>query len=113
MKLSVSEFEAMQMPWRKWYIKNGEIRNFRKFGLEIEGKDLLEVGCGSGYAASVLCKEHPETIESDIMEMMEMLKCGLGRWNEMMTYPFPFKFLREYLDNASEKYFSKHWTETF
>lgn len=29
MKLSVSEFEAMQMPWRKWYIKNGEIRNFR------------------------------------------------------------------------------------
>ena len=42
MKLSVSEFEAMQMPWRKWYIKNGEIRNFRKFGLEIEGKDLLD-----------------------------------------------------------------------
>lgn len=61
----------------------------------------------------VLCKEHPETIESDIMEIMEMLKCGLGRWNEMMTYPFPFKFLREYLDNASEKYFSKHWTEKF
>lgn len=61
----------------------------------------------------VLRKEHPEAIESDIMEIMEMLKCGLGRWNEMMTYPFPFKFLREYLDNASEKYFSKHWTEKF
>ena len=78
MKLSVSEFEAMQMPWRKWYIKNGEIRNFRKFGLEIEGKDFLEVGCGSGYAASVLCKEHPASYTGiDLME--EQLEIARGR----------------------------------
>ena len=42
---------------------------------------------------------------------MDMLRFGFGRWNEMMTYPFPFKFLQEYLDDASEIAFSKHWGE--
>ena len=45
------------------------------------------------------------------MEIVEMLKFGFGRWNELMTYPFPFKFLQVYLDNANEIAFSKHWCE--
>ncbi|WP_278983750.1 hypothetical protein [Segatella bryantii] len=45
------------------------------------------------------------------MEIVEMLKFGFGRWNELMTYPFPFKFLQEYLDNVCETVFSKHWKE--
>ena len=59
----------------------------------------------------ILHKEHPELVESQILEISGMLKLGLGRWNEMMTYPFPFKFLREYLDNASETVFCIHWNE--
>ena len=43
----------------------------------------------------VLHREHPELVEDHINEIVEMLKFGFGRWNEMMTYPFPFKFLQE------------------
>ena len=35
----------------------------------------------------------------------------IGTRSEMMTYPFPFKFLQEYLDDANEIAFSKHWSE--
>ena len=33
MKLSVREFDAMQMGWRKWYIEKVELKTFKKFGL--------------------------------------------------------------------------------
>ena len=59
----------------------------------------------------ILYKEQPETVESEIMEIAAMLKFGFGRWNELMTYPFPFKFLQEYLDDACETAFSKHWDD--
>lgn len=59
----------------------------------------------------VLHKERPELIEQHIFEICDMLKLGFGRWNELMTYPFPFKFLQEYLDNACEIAFSRHWSE--
>ena len=68
MKLSVGEFEAMQMPWRKWWIEKIELDYFKSFGMNLEGKRILEVGCGSGYAASLLLKENPnEYIGIDIM----------------------------------------------
>ncbi|MBQ8995341.1 MAG: class I SAM-dependent methyltransferase, partial [Oscillospiraceae bacterium] len=64
----VNEFEAMQMGWRKWYIEKIELSTFRKFGLEIRGKDILEVGCGSGYAASLITAEDPNSyVGLDIM----------------------------------------------
>ena len=59
----------------------------------------------------ILHKESPELIEQHIFEICEMLKFGFGRWNEMMTYPFPFKFLQEYLDNAAETAYSIHWKD--
>ena len=59
----------------------------------------------------VLYKENETSVEKEIQEIMDMLRFGFGRWNEMMTYPFPFKFLQEYLDDASEIAFSKHWSE--
>jgi hypothetical protein len=59
----------------------------------------------------ILHKENEDNVEKDIYEIMDMLRFGFGRWNEMMTYPFPFKFLQEYLDDASEIAFSKHWSE--
>ena len=59
----------------------------------------------------VLHREHPELVDDHVNEIVEMLKFGFGRWNEMMTYPFPFKFLQEYLDDKAETTFSKHWYE--
>ena len=59
----------------------------------------------------ILHKESPELIEQHIFEICEMLKFGFGRWNEMMTYPFPFKFLQEYLDDAAETAYSIHWKD--
>ena len=59
----------------------------------------------------VLHVENEGIVDDDIREIVNMLKFGFGRWNEMMTYPFPFKFLKEYLDGVSEMAFSKHWEE--
>lgn len=59
----------------------------------------------------ILHRENDATVENQIMQIMDMLRFGFGRWNEMMTYPFPFKFLQEYLDDACEVSFSKHWSE--
>ena len=59
----------------------------------------------------VLHTEKPNEVDSDIMDIAQMLRFGFGRWNELMTYPFPFKFLQEYLDDMTETAFSKHWSE--
>lgn len=59
----------------------------------------------------ILHKSSPELIDQHILEICEMLKFGFGRWNEMMTYPFPFKFLLEYLDDAAETAYSLHWKD--
>ena len=59
----------------------------------------------------ILRKEHHERVWDDIQEMKNMLAVGFGQWDELMTYPFPFKFLQEYLDNEREVTFSKHWSE--
>ena len=59
----------------------------------------------------ILHKENDDEVDNNIHQIMDMLRFGFGRWNEMMTYPFPFKFLQEYLDDACEITFSKHWSE--
>lgn len=59
----------------------------------------------------ILHSDNPSEVDNDILEIENMLRFGFGRWNEMMTYPFPFKFLQEYLDDACEIAFSKHWNE--
>ena len=78
MKLSMKEFDAMQMGWRKWYIEKVELKTFKKFGLDIKGLDILEVGCGSGFAASLITAEQPHSYTGlDIMP--EQLKIAKGR----------------------------------
>nr|WP_288977033.1 class I SAM-dependent methyltransferase [uncultured Shuttleworthia sp.] len=78
MKLSVKEYEAMQMGWRKWYIEKIELRQFKKYGLIIKDKDILEVGCGNGYCASLICKEGPRSYKGiDIMSEQLDQACSL------------------------------------
>ena len=77
MKLSTREFDAMQMGWRKWYIEKVELKTFRKFGLVIRDADILEVGCGNGYAASLITAQEPRSYTGlDIMpEQLEIARC--------------------------------------
>lgn len=59
----------------------------------------------------VMKADQPERVKQDISEIFELLKFGFGRSHELMTYPFPYKFLTEYLDNQSEIAFSCHWND--
>jgi len=59
----------------------------------------------------ILHHDNKEKVKEYISEIFQMLKFGFGRWNEIMTYPIPFKFLQEYLDDLSETAYSKHWSE--
>ena len=78
MKLSVKEFGAMQMGWRKWYIEKVELKTFRKFGLVIRDADILEVGCGNGYAASLITAQDPHSY-TGLVIMPEQLEIARGR----------------------------------
>lgn len=61
MKLSIKEYDAMQSNWRKWVNEYLEINGFRDWGMDFTGRDILEVGCGSGYSASLITKENPRS----------------------------------------------------
>ena len=76
MKLSEKEFDAMQMGWRKWYIEKRELKIFQRFGLVIRDADVLEVGCGSGYAASLIAARGPRSYTGlDVMpEQLEIAR---------------------------------------
>lgn len=59
----------------------------------------------------ILEKKHPDRVWNDIQQLKVMLLVGFGRWGEQMTYPFPFKFLQEYLDKESKETYEKHWSK--
>ena len=59
----------------------------------------------------VLSAERPELIDNQLSEIVQLLKHGMGRWREMMTYPLPYKFLGEYLDREAECVYGFHWYE--
>lgn len=82
MELSSIEFRAMNHPLRRavqrWY----EWPIMRRMGLEPEGKDLIEIGCGSGYAASLIARCGPRRyVGIDLMpQQVELARArGLAR----------------------------------
>ena len=82
MKLSDKEFKAMQMGWRKWYIENVELTTFRRLGLQVKDKDVLEVGCGNGFAACLIMKQEPRSYTGmDIMAEQLAIARKLGLQN--------------------------------
>ncbi len=54
MRLSDVEFRAMNTALRRVGQRYFEVPVFRKLGLDACGKDVLEIGCGSGYGAYLL-----------------------------------------------------------
>jgi len=61
MQLSHTEFRVMNHPLRWFVQRTVEFPIFRKIGLEPKGKDILEIGCGSGYGAYLLLKFNPQS----------------------------------------------------
>lgn len=69
MKLSDVEFRAMQSLWRKWGQTYFELPLFKRMGLDIKDKDVLEIGCGNGYGGYLLNQLGPKSyIGLDLME---------------------------------------------
>jgi len=61
MRLSEWEFRAMNNPVRRFFQRRVEFPTFRRMGLEARGKDVLEIGCGSGYGAVLLSRLKPRS----------------------------------------------------
>jgi ubiquinone/menaquinone biosynthesis C-methylase UbiE len=69
MKLSTPEFRAMQSLPRKWGQRFFEMPMFQRMGLKLKDKDVLEIGCGSGYGAYLLSTLAPKSYTGlDVME---------------------------------------------
>ncbi len=69
MKLSDSEFRAMNALWRRWGHQYFEMPLFQRLGLDVKDKDVLEIGCGNGYGGYLLNQIQPKSyIGLDVME---------------------------------------------
>jgi ubiquinone/menaquinone biosynthesis C-methylase UbiE len=67
MRLGKFEFLAMNNPFRRWSQKNVEFKTFKhqlkKAGIELNGKVIMDGGCGSGYGTELIVNEfHPSRI---------------------------------------------------
>lgn len=79
MRLSHVEFKAMNNPVRRYVQKHLEFRNFRSLGLTEQNKNILEIGCGSGYGAVLLSSLKPESyLGIDLMPEQIALT---GQWH--------------------------------
>jgi len=94
MKLSAPEFRAMQSLPRKLGQRFFEMPMFRQMGLDLLNKDVLEIGCGSGYGAFLLDGLHPQSyIGLDVMnEQVELAR---------KNYP-QFQFLIQDAEDLSQ-----------
>ena len=69
MELSVQEFEGMQSKAHLWFNEHMELAGFKRWGLKIPDAEILEVGCGWGYCASLIMREKPKRyVGLDVME---------------------------------------------
>ncbi len=69
MKLSKPEFNAMQSLPRRLGQRYFEVPLFRRMGLNVYDKDVLEIGCGSGHGVFLLSQMQPKSyVGLDVME---------------------------------------------
>ncbi len=76
MKLDDKELQAMNNPTRRFVQRRFEYPVFRRFGLNERNKDILEIGCGSGYGARLLAGISPSSyVGVDVMpEQIEIAR---------------------------------------
>ena len=72
MELNKLEFYLMNNPMRRWLQKNVEFKTFKEFldkhNLSLEGKVVLDAGCGSGYSTKLIQQFSPaELVGFDLM----------------------------------------------
>jgi ubiquinone/menaquinone biosynthesis C-methylase UbiE len=72
MELNKLEFYLMNNPIRRWLQKNVEFKTFKGFldehNLSLEGKVVLDAGCGSGYSTKLIQQFSPaELVGFDLM----------------------------------------------
>lgn len=69
MRLVEAEFQAMNSATRRLLQRRVEWPIFRRWGLgECRGKDVVEIGCGSGYGASLIASCAPRSyVGLDVM----------------------------------------------
>jgi ubiquinone/menaquinone biosynthesis C-methylase UbiE len=64
---------------REFLARRFEYRTFERFGFDPLGRDVLELGCGSGYAAKLISLRNPKSYSGvDIMEEQIALAVGRG-----------------------------------
>lgn len=85
MELSKMEFRAMNNPVRRFIQKHFEFPMFQKLGLMIGGKEILEIGCGSGYGAELFYQLRPLSY-AGVDLMPEQIK--LARKRSIPGYDF-------------------------
>ena len=68
MRLSDREFMAMNSGFRRLVQRTVEFPTFRRYGVPVRGRDVLEIGCGTGYGARFLLGMEPKSyIGIDLM----------------------------------------------
>jgi ubiquinone/menaquinone biosynthesis C-methylase UbiE len=75
-RLSEKEFKAMSNASRQFFQRKVEFPAMKRMGLQCEERDVVELGCGSGYGAVLLQTRHPGSyVGMDIMpEQIELAK---------------------------------------
>jgi SAM-dependent methyltransferase len=76
MRLSNREFKAMNTEARRLLQRTVEFPTFRRFGIPVNGRDVLEIGCGTGYGAQFLLEMEPKSyVGIDLMpEQIELAR---------------------------------------
>ena len=81
MEMDKKELRFMNSPFRQFFLKYYEFKVFKKFlkknNIDLNGKKILDAGCGCGYSSGLIIKEfQPEQLFAfDIMpEQVELAK---------------------------------------
>ncbi len=61
MRLSPVEFRAMNTELRRLLQRTVEFPTFKRFGVPVRDRDVLEIGCGNGYGAEFLLGMAPKS----------------------------------------------------
>ena len=61
MRLSDREMKFVNSPLLRFLQRRVEFPAFKRLGLDVRNKSILEIGCGSGYGAWLISKRRPKS----------------------------------------------------